>query len=499
VNPSRWRDINQLFHDLLERPAAEREQRLAAIEADDAEMAREVRSLLASHERSGRFMDAPVWAAAPELLLDDPSPAIGRQIGSYRIAEEIGRGGMGVVYAAEDQRLGRMVAIKALPPEYTRDPARRARLTREARAAAALSHPAIATIYTLEETADALYIVGELVRGRTLREELADGPLAPSRLVPTLVDIAGALDAAHRMGIVHRDLKPENVMRREDGQIKVLDFGLARWEPSPDTPSMTQLTQDGVALGTPGYMAPEQLGGGAVDARADLFSFGVVAWELASGAHPFGAEPALALSNMSAIMDGRATLPGKALAGIDRIVLRCLRASPADRYESAAALLDDLRRLGPATGGLVPPTPAAPALWWWQFHQTSVAIVDAATPVLALLIRRSMGPPYGRWIFLGVLAVATIAVTLRLNLLFTSRVHASQLAAHRARLFPWIVTAEVVLASVLLGSALHLGADADITAAPLLTIALVLMASLAIIEPATTSGAGLGRDRDVMR
>ncbi|MEO7272221.1 MAG: serine/threonine-protein kinase, partial [Vicinamibacterales bacterium] len=227
MNPSRWQAINQLFHELLERPAAEREQRLAQTAADDEEMAREVRSLLASHQRSGGFMDAPVWAAAPELLLDDPSPAIGQLIGSYRVVEEIGRGGMGVVYAAHDERLGRMVAIKALPPEYTRDPARRARLTREARAAAALSHPAIATIYTLEETAGGLYIVGELVRGRTLRQELAEGPLTSARLVFTLLDIAGALDAAHRLGIVHRDLKPENVMRREDGQIKVLDFGLA--------------------------------------------------------------------------------------------------------------------------------------------------------------------------------------------------------------------------------------------------------------------------------
>jgi Protein kinase domain len=499
VTPSRWRDVNQLFHDLLERPAAEREQRLAEIESGDVEIAREVRSLLASHERAGGFMEAPVWTADPGLL-DEPSPLIGRQIGSYRIVEEIGRGGMGVVYAAEDQRLGRMVAIKALPPEYTRDPARRARLTREARAAAALSHPAIATIYTLDETADGLYIVGELVRGRTLRQELADGALPSSRLVPTLLDIAGALDAAHRLGIVHRDLKPENVMRREDGQIKVLDFGLARWELSPDTPSMTRLTQDGVALGTPGYMAPEQLGGGAVDARADLFSFGVVAWELATAIHPFGADPALALSKMAAIMEGRAILPGRALPGLERIALRCLRASPGDRYESAAALSEELRSLVPSAGypATIAPTLGAPALWWWQFHQTSLAIVDAATPVLALLIRRSIGPPYGRWIFLGVLALATIAVTLRLNLLFTSRVHASRLAAHRSQLFPWIAVAEGALAAVLLGSALHLGADADITAAPLLTIALVLVASLAIIEPATTSGAGLVPDRDEM-
>ncbi|MEO7274860.1 MAG: serine/threonine-protein kinase, partial [Vicinamibacterales bacterium] len=316
-----------------------------------------------------------------------------------------------------------------------------------------------------------------------------------------LLDIAGALDAAHRLGIVHRDLKPENVMRREDGQIKVLDFGLARYESGAGTPSITRLTQDGVALGTPGYMAPEQLSGGEVDARADLFSFGVVTWELATGIHPFGADPALALTKMAALMEGRATLPGQALTGLEPIVLRCLRAAPGDRYESAAVLLDALRPLTPSAGhaAIVAPTPAAPALWWWQFHQTSLAIVDAATPILALLIRRSMGPPYGRWIFLGVLALATIAVTLRLNLLFTSRVHASQLAVHRWRLFPWIAIAEGMLAAVLLGSALHLGADSDVTAAPLLTVALVLLASLAIIEPATTSGAGLGRDRDAVR
>ena len=195
----------------------------------------------------------------------------------------------------------------------------------------------------------------------------------------------------------------------------MLDFGLARYESGADTPSITRLTQDGVALGTPGYMAPEQLSGGAVDARADLFSFGVVSWELATGIHPFGADPVLALTKMAALMEGRATLPGQALAGLDRIVLRCLRASPTDRYDSAAALGEDLRQLTPSAGHpvMVAPTPAAPALWWWQFHQTSLAIVDAATPVLALLIRRSIGPPFGRWLFLGVLALATIAVALR--------------------------------------------------------------------------------------
>src|SRR6185436_15880122 len=158
----------------------------------------------------------------------DDNSLVGRRIGKYRILAEIGRGGMGVVYEAQDERLRRTVAFKALPPEYTSDPTRRERLIREARAAAALSHPAIATIFALEEIDGELYIISELVRGRTLRDELRDGPLPPGRLLPTLLDIAAGLAAAHEGGIVHRDLKPENVIRSHEGQIKILDFGLAR-------------------------------------------------------------------------------------------------------------------------------------------------------------------------------------------------------------------------------------------------------------------------------
>jgi hypothetical protein len=490
VNPSRWRDVNSLFHTLLDRTAQDRERLLADAEGRDPELAREVRSLLRSHEGSGAFLDAPVWEAAPDLVLDEGHSLVGRQIGPYRVVEEIGRGGMGVVYAAQDERLGRMVALKALPPAYTTDPVRRARLTREARAAAALSHPAIATIFALEETDDALCIVSELVRGRTLREELRDGPLQPRPLVATLIDIASALEVAHAISIVHRDLKPENVIRRSDGQIKVLDFGLARWESHAESPSMTRLTEAGVALGTPGYMAPEQLSGGEADARADIFSFGVLAWELATGQHPFGADPAAVLTRMAGLMEGRTALPGNAPPGLDRIVLRCLRASPSDRYPSASALLEDLRALRSSSGDAAAQAIATGTpLWWWQFHQTMLAVVDAATPVLALLVRRSL--PHGRAIFLTVLALATIAVVLRLNLLFTSRVHASMLVSHRVRLFPWVVTAEGLLALVLLVSAFALGSESDATAAPLLSVGLVLVASLAIIEPATTSGAGL--------
>ncbi len=494
MNRSRWRDVTALFHTLLEHDPGERGRLLADLDTRDPDLAREVRTLLRSHEKSGAFLDAPVWAAAPELLLDDEPLRPGQRVGAYVVVEEIGRGGMGVVYAARDERLGRMVALKALPPASTSDPVRRSRLTREARAAAALSHPSIATIFALEELDDAVYIVSELVRGRTLREELRDGPLPSAPLVATLTEIGEALEAAHALGIVHRDLKPENVIRRSDGRIKVLDFGLARWEARPEAPSMTRLTEAGIALGTPGYMAPEQLSGGEIDGRADIFSFGVLAWELATGQHPFGTDSAAVLTRMAGLMEGRDPLPGQAPPGLDRVALRCLRSSPADRYPSASALLDDLRLLkaSHSHAGPVAPPPRSAALWWWQFHQSTLAVVDASTPVLALLARQSVRAPYGRWIFLAVLALATVAVTLRLNLLFTSRVHVPMLQQHRARLFPWIAVAEGLIATLLLLSAVTLGTDADTAAAPLLSVALVLLASLAIIEPTTTAGAGLG-------
>ena len=229
--------------------------------ASDPELVREVQSLLARHRPDERFLDSPVWTVAADLIVEDGASLVGKQIGSYKILEEIGRGGMGVVYAARDERLGRMVALKALPPEYTSDRRRRDRLALEARAAADITHEAIATIFALEEIDGELFIASELVRGETLRSELARGPVPPDRLVPTLIEIASGLSAAHSRNIIHRDLKPENLIRRTDGHIKILDFGLARIE-DPDIETRTRPTKTGTALGTPGYMALEQLTGG---------------------------------------------------------------------------------------------------------------------------------------------------------------------------------------------------------------------------------------------
>jgi hypothetical protein len=494
VTPERWRQINELFHAALERDRSTRDAFLRDAARGDEELLREVRSLLANHVKSGEFLEKPAWGVAAHLILDDPPAGtlVGKRVGSYHVLEEVGRGGMGIVYAAEDERLRRTVALKALTPEYTSDPTRRERLIREARAAAALSHPAIATIFALEEIAGNLYIVSELVRGRTLRDELRDGPLPPAQLQPVLIAIAEALVAAHQRGIVHRDLKPENIIRRDDGQIKVLDFGIAR-SPVAASPTATKLTQAGAALGTPGYMAPEQFSGTDVDGRTDQFAFGVLAWELATGEHPFGTDAASILAIMTDLMQGKTVGLSRALPlpGLERVVRRCVRAAAAERYPSAEALLAELRALGTVA------TPArlvagGDSLWWWQFHQVAVAALNASMPVAMWTIRHWVdSKPYRSTLFLAALTFATVSVTLRLNLFFTSRVHPAMLIEQRTRSFPGIAFADAGLAVLLLAAAALIAGDHDEIAALFLSLAIVALASLSLIEPATTRAAGL--------
>jgi hypothetical protein len=491
VNTERWQQVNALFHAALEVEGPEREALLQRTAASDPELVREVQSLLARHRPDERFLDSPVWTVAADLLVEDGASLVGKQIGSYRILEEIGRGGMGVVYAARDERLGRTVALKALPPEFARDRRRRDRLAREARAAAAFTHEAIATIFALEEIDGELFIASELVPGQTLRSELALGPVPLDRLIPTLIEIASGLSAAHSRNIIHRDLKPENLIRRTDGHIKILDFGLARID-DPDIATVTRLTETGTAPGTPGYMAPEQMGGGEIDGRTDIFAFGVVAWELGTGEHPFGSNPALKLAQM---MEHRGTLPRQlASPALDKIVRRCLRVLPDERYASADDLLADLRKLVTPSGAALPLTGAETdrsGVWWWQFHQGTMTIIDAITPVLAWFARPAPGQPFRTQLFLAVLALATAAVTLRLNLLFTARVHPAMLPAHRSKLFRWIAGAEAGIAVLLLGSAAMLAEARPVVAAVLVSLAIVMIASLAVIEPATAGGASL--------
>ena len=492
MTPERWQRINDIFHAALDLDPAQCDAYTRAQAGDDTEIAREVESLLDSHRRSNGVLDLPAWAVGADLLLDDEPALAGKIVGKYRIVREIARGGMGVVYLARDQVLDRAVALKSLPMD-TRDPARRERLAREAAMAAQLEHRAIATVYELQEFEGQAFIASEYVNGVTLRCELEDGPLPPGHLLGTLTEIAAALAAAHTRNIVHRDLKPENIMRREDGQIKVLDFGLAKRVIGSNLTS-TRLTQPGIIAGTPGYMAPEVLGNEEADARSDIFVFGVIAWELATGKHPFGNHPSSQMARLHDLAAGNEVkLPGPLTTpGLDAIVRRCLRRLPKDRYDTADALLHDLRKL--QTHDAVVHEVALPApldLWWWQFHQRAMAVLVSATPVLSWLVREWVGRPAGTWAFLLVLAMATASVTLRLNLSWTLRIHPSTVAPHRQRLFPWIAIAEGLLAVTIVGSATVIAGQHEATAALLISLAIVIAVSLAVIEPATTRNAGL--------
>jgi hypothetical protein len=494
---SPWQRITEVFQRALDADPVDRERVIAEAEIDDPAVAAEVRALLRAHDRSDRFLEEPAWAAAPDLLLESPDPGFlsGQRIGPYQVGEEIGRGGMGVVYAAHDARLGRTVALKMLPPAFSRDGQARERLAREARAAAALSHPSIATVYALEDIDGDLFIASELVRGSTLRKTLEGGRLSPSAVLDILGQIAGALEAAHREGIVHRDLKPENVLVAADGRIKVVDFGIARML-APIDGHLATLTRTGAHLGTPGYMAPEQLRGRDVDARADVFAFGIIAYELATGVHPFGgSDPASLLERL--VSDGSPLSHVIEPAGLDALVRRALKGDPAARYSSGGEIAAALRTLAEPPAAATP-LPAAAAerttlletAWWWQFHQVAVAVITIAA-VIHIGVNRDWIGRYGSLVFIGMLVLATISTTLRLHLWFVSLVHPATLRALRARVLTWIIACEGLYAASLLAIGVHLAGPHDGIAAHLVVTGMLMVLSLIVIEPATTK-AGIG-------
>jgi TolB-like protein/Flp pilus assembly protein TadD len=278
---------------------------------------------------------------------------LGTTLNHYRIEAELGRGGMGEVYAAEDTRLRRRVALKVLPPALGADPERRRRFEREAQAVAALNHPAIVTIHSVEQAGDVLFLTMELVEGTTLAALLARGGLPLDRLLEIAIPLADAMAAAHARGIVHRDLKPANVMVTHEGRVKVLDFGLARLkEPVGAGADLTataavELTGEGRILGTIAYMSPEQAQGQAVDHRSDIFSLGVVLYELATGRRPFTGESSLSMLSSilkdtpAPVTDVNPALPRE----LGRIIGRCLVKDPDRRCQSARDLRNECEEL----------------------------------------------------------------------------------------------------------------------------------------------------------
>ena len=375
----RWAQVERLYHAVLEREPSARAVFLDEACAGDDELRREVASLLAYDGEPASFIETPILEVAARELTGEslsaaptmapanaPAPS---QIGAYQVLSMLGRGGMGEVWLAHDPRLNRKVAIKVLPAEFTADAERMRRFEQEARAASALNHPNIMTVYEIGEFENQRYIVTEYIEGETLRQRMARAPeerIRLSEVLETTAQVAGALQAAHEAGITHRDIKPENVMLRPDGYVKVLDFGVAKLTESPaaapspapsstpspviDTEAPTAArvgTEAGVVIGTVRYMSPEQARGLKVEARSDIFSLGVVLFEMVSGHKPF--EGSTAGEVIAAILD-REPPPlqryaPEAPAELQRIVSKALAKERNERYQTIKDLQNDLRNL----------------------------------------------------------------------------------------------------------------------------------------------------------
>ena len=298
------------------------------------------------------------------------SLAAGHTLGSYEIVARIGAGGMGEVYRAVDTRLGREIALKLLPPETADDPERLTRFRREARAAAALNHPNVVTVYSVEESGGVHFLTMELVDGQPLHELIPSTGLPAAQVIQLSTAIADAVAAAHGKGLVHRDLKPANIMLTRDERVKVLDFGLAKdlRAAGPDDATMPvhDRTQPGMVMGTPSYMSPEQLAGQTVDHRTDIFSLGVVMYEMTTGRRPFqgGSQAELAASVL------RDPVPALTKADVPpalaKLIAQCLAKSAVDRVQTAGLLASELRASGSG-----PQATTAPLL-------TSVAVLPFA-------------------------------------------------------------------------------------------------------------------------
>ena len=433
-----WRRVRAIFEEALLLPAAERADYLARMCGDDAAIRRQVEGLLSSHDRGGDFLEQP----AADLFARELAGAAldGHRLGPYEVESRIGGGGMGEVYKARDPRLGRAVAIKVLlPSALAGDATSRERFELEARAVAALNHPHICTLYDVGsavgdgDAAEFKYLVMEYLDGETLAERLSRGPLPIDDALTYAVQIASALDTAHRAGIVHRDLKPRNIMLSSSGA-KLLDFGLAKAtgsvvETRPH--ASTELTAPGSILGTLHYMAPEQLEGAQADSRTDIFGFGCVLYEMLCGRKAFQARSsasvltAIMVSEPPPVSVQRPAAP----RAIDAVIARCLRKNPDDRWQSAAELGQALHRIQPssspfrhtgwrvvAAAALITALVIAGLAWLPRRPAPAIASVTATRPQLAVVPLRLVGDvaPGDRHLGVGIAdAIITRLATVR--------------------------------------------------------------------------------------
>jgi serine/threonine protein kinase len=356
MTPDNWHKIEAVLQDALDLPQQQRGAFVAEACSGDEVLEREVISLVDAFDRSGDFIEAPALASDAEVLLTIGDNNIGRVVGPYQIVERLGVGGMGEVYKAKDQRLDRVVALKILPI-YLSDELRLSRFRKEARAVSALNHPNIITIHEVGDYEDVRYIATEFIEGDTLRDLISRNQLSADESLGIAEQICGALSVAHEAGIIHRDIKPENVMRRPDGIVKLLDFGIAKLtEPAPSVSSSSHTqTELGVIMGTVNYMSPEQARGLHVDERSDIWSLGVLLYEMLTGRLPFN--QSTRLDTMVAILerDPAPLSDSPAYLPVSRMIQRCLAKDVDARYQSAMQLLDEVRLVRSQLSKDIPP------------------------------------------------------------------------------------------------------------------------------------------------
>lgn len=485
VTSAEWQRVRELFEEAVELPSSAARALVNAHAANDPDIAAEALSLLESHSRAGAFLTRPIADRVAELFEEDTRFEPGSVLGSYHVIRELGRGGMGRVYLATDTRLKRTVALKALLPSLTCDPVQRERLRREAQAAAALTHPGICTIYALEEVDDDVFIVAEYVDGHSLRDEIKSGQQpSVAMLTDSARQLAEALVSAHAKGITHRDLKPENVMRTKDGRLKILDFGLALVErTAADGEALPRMTVSGGVLGTPGYMAPEQLKGGTIDARTDIFAFGVVMYEYASGVPPFDGETNI--DRIARVLEGEPKplreLRSDVPESLAIAVARCFRKLPGERFASMAEILPALTTT-PATAA------ASPVTLWWRNHQLIALLLYFVASALAWQTKEWQHE-FADGAFVGVAILSTIGGFFRGHLLFTERMNPPGFNAERLRARPITLVVDLLLAALLAVEGWRLTSVRPLAGTLIIALSIGLALTRLIIEPTTTRAA----------